>query len=347
MVSEIESTNIWAFSFVPIFIPQRLDKKMFHCCGFYRFPFKGRRWWPVCCGTAHFPRCDFSIVVRSDAKSVFFTTARSLMWHKYVIGELGFEITFGSQLVHCIVASALTFAIQCLRRLRAVFVCLVCSVRIMSHDQPSLCFVWVLSKRIAVYGGDAFLWYMVLIFFFFSVAVPRNDGYCGVGDSQLSREYELLKREYESALQKLNSTMSSIKTFWSPELKRERQLRKEESAKVAALQRQISHGNVRLCNFTLSCFSFSLRKRVCLGNMGSKAIFFLREITMAKDKCTGLTPNVKTNVFGEAETSMITFVWWLLKTFFRKAERRGFMSFCGQCFHWLPAESEPDQESWI
>uniref|UniRef100_F1KTM5 ELKS/Rab6-interacting/CAST family member 1 n=1 Tax=Ascaris suum TaxID=6253 RepID=F1KTM5_ASCSU len=77
-----------------------------------------------------------------------------------------------------------------------------------------------------------------------NVAVPRNDGYCGVGDSQLSREYELLKREYESALQKLNSTMSSIKTFWSPELKRERQLRKEESAKVAALQRQISHGNI-------------------------------------------------------------------------------------------------------
>uniref|UniRef100_A0A0M3JSU2 RING-type E3 ubiquitin transferase n=1 Tax=Anisakis simplex TaxID=6269 RepID=A0A0M3JSU2_ANISI len=59
-------------------------------------------------------------------------------------------------------------------------------------------------------------------------------------DTAALREYDLLKRDYENALQKLNSTMSSIKTFWSPELKRERQLRKEETAKVALLQRQLT-----------------------------------------------------------------------------------------------------------
>lgn len=45
-------------------------------------------------------------------------------------------------------------------------------------------------------------------------------------------------------MQKLNSTMNSIKSFWSPELKRERQLRKEESSKLASLQRQIAMRNV-------------------------------------------------------------------------------------------------------
>ncbi|MCP9266078.1 ELKS/Rab6-interacting/CAST family member 1 [Dirofilaria immitis] len=64
-----------------------------------------------------------------------------------------------------------------------------------------------------------------------------GDAY-GSPDTQFSRAYNLLKQDYEMAMQKLNATMSSIKTFWSPELKRERQLRKEETAKLAALQRQ-------------------------------------------------------------------------------------------------------------
>ncbi|OZC09890.1 hypothetical protein X798_02996 [Onchocerca flexuosa] len=61
-------------------------------------------------------------------------------------------------------------------------------------------------------------------------------------NTQSSRAYNLLKQDYEMAMQKLNSTMNSIKTFWSPELKRERQLRKEETAKLAALQRQNGSG---------------------------------------------------------------------------------------------------------
>ena len=33
--------------------------------------------------------------------------------------------------------------------------------------------------------------------------------------------------------------MNSIKTFWSPELKKERALRKEESSKIATLKEQL------------------------------------------------------------------------------------------------------------
>ena len=56
---------------------------------------------------------------------------------------------------------------------------------------------------------------------------------------QLQREYDMLRQEYETAIQKLNSTMNSIKTFWSPELKRERSIRKEEMSKLALLQEQL------------------------------------------------------------------------------------------------------------
>uniref|UniRef100_A0A1I7XDR5 ELKS/RAB6-interacting/CAST family member 2 n=1 Tax=Heterorhabditis bacteriophora TaxID=37862 RepID=A0A1I7XDR5_HETBA len=47
------------------------------------------------------------------------------------------------------------------------------------------------------------------------------------GGLSLSSEYEQLKADYQANLEKLNQTMNSIKTFWSPELKRERQLRRE------------------------------------------------------------------------------------------------------------------------
>uniref|UniRef100_A0A915Q264 Uncharacterized protein n=1 Tax=Setaria digitata TaxID=48799 RepID=A0A915Q264_9BILA len=70
-----------------------------------------------------------------------------------------------------------------------------------------------------------------------------NEDAYGQTDTHSARAYNLLKQDYEMAMQKLNSTMSSIKTFWSPELKRERQLRKEETAKLAALQRQIGPQN--------------------------------------------------------------------------------------------------------
>lgn len=73
----------------------------------------------------------------------------------------------------------------------------------------------------------------------------------------LQKEYDGLRREYEMAVQKLNSTMTSIKTFWSPELKKERALRKEETAKLALLTEQYRMGSQdsQVCLFLLSLFN--------------------------------------------------------------------------------------------
>jgi hypothetical protein len=48
-----------------------------------------------------------------------------------------------------------------------------------------------------------------------------------------------LRKELELTNQKLGSSMHSIKTFWSPELKKERALRKEESAKYSLINDQL------------------------------------------------------------------------------------------------------------
>ena len=48
-----------------------------------------------------------------------------------------------------------------------------------------------------------------------------------------------LRAELDGTSQKLQSSMSSIKTFWSPELKKERALRKEEIAKFVLVQEQL------------------------------------------------------------------------------------------------------------
>jgi hypothetical protein len=42
-------------------------------------------------------------------------------------------------------------------------------------------------------------------------------------------EYDQLKHEYHVLNDKMNYVMNSIRTFWSPELKKERQQRKEEA----------------------------------------------------------------------------------------------------------------------
>lgn len=56
------------------------------------------------------------------------------------------------------------------------------------------------------------------------------------------REYQLenasLKQELEAKETKLASSMNSIKTFWSPELKKERAARKEEATRMQVLKDQ-------------------------------------------------------------------------------------------------------------
>ena len=58
-------------------------------------------------------------------------------------------------------------------------------------------------------------------------------------NADLQRDLANLKKELELTNQKLGSSMHSIKTFWSPELKKERALRKEESAKYALMNDQL------------------------------------------------------------------------------------------------------------
>uniref|UniRef100_A0A8C9ZG28 ELKS/RAB6-interacting/CAST family member 1 n=1 Tax=Sander lucioperca TaxID=283035 RepID=A0A8C9ZG28_SANLU len=53
---------------------------------------------------------------------------------------------------------------------------------------------------------------------------------------EVLRENELLRRESKES--KLSSSMNSIKTFWSPELKKERALRKDEGTKIALWKEQ-------------------------------------------------------------------------------------------------------------
>ncbi|CAL8385793.1 unnamed protein product [Boreogadus saida] len=55
---------------------------------------------------------------------------------------------------------------------------------------------------------------------------------------EVLRENELLRRELEAKESKLSSSMNSIKTFWSPELKKERALRKDEATKMSVWREQ-------------------------------------------------------------------------------------------------------------
>ncbi|KAJ8688503.1 hypothetical protein QAD02_024298 [Eretmocerus hayati] len=71
---------------------------------------------------------------------------------------------------------------------------------------------------------------------------PGSAGYIGELQHQnndLQRELGNLKKELELTNQKLGSSMHSIKTFWSPELKKERALRKEESTKYSLINEQL------------------------------------------------------------------------------------------------------------
>ncbi|XP_069048195.1 ELKS/Rab6-interacting/CAST family member 1 isoform X9 [Lepisosteus oculatus] len=55
---------------------------------------------------------------------------------------------------------------------------------------------------------------------------------------EVLRENELLRKEVEVKESKLSSSMNSIKTFWSPELKKERALRKDEVSKITVWKEQ-------------------------------------------------------------------------------------------------------------
>lgn len=57
--------------------------------------------------------------------------------------------------------------------------------------------------------------------------------------NELNRECALLQRDLDTARDKLSSSMNSVRTFWSPELKRERCQRKDDLGRLALLVEQL------------------------------------------------------------------------------------------------------------
>lgn len=72
----------------------------------------------------------------------------------------------------------------------------------------------------------------------------------GVADSSAS-DYEMLRREHATMNQKLAYVMNSIRTFWSPELKKERQLRKEEALRINTLHNKLAQQAVGFCCYSV------------------------------------------------------------------------------------------------
>ena len=81
--------------------------------------------------------------------------------------------------------------------------------------------------------------------------------------TDLNKDCAKLQQELDSTKDKLSSTMNSIKTFWSPELKKERSLRKEESAKYSLLNEQYKATQAELkVNVQVFCFLLVCKSRV-------------------------------------------------------------------------------------
>ncbi|XP_043934520.1 ERC protein 2 [Protopterus annectens] len=77
----------------------------------------------------------------------------------------------------------------------------------------------------------------------------------------LQRENELLRKELDIKDSKLGTSMNSIKTFWSPELKKERVLRKEEAARMSVIKEQMrmSHDENQHLQMTIQALQDELR----------------------------------------------------------------------------------------
>uniref|UniRef100_A0ABM5FJY5 ERC protein 2 isoform X2 n=1 Tax=Pogona vitticeps TaxID=103695 RepID=A0ABM5FJY5_9SAUR len=86
---------------------------------------------------------------------------------------------------------------------------------------------------------------------------------------ELQRENELLRKELDIKDSKLGSSMNSIKTFWSPELKKERVLRKEEAARMSVLKEQmrVSHEENQHLQLTIQALQDELRTQRDLNHL--------------------------------------------------------------------------------
>ncbi|XP_041130919.1 ERC protein 2 isoform X4 [Polyodon spathula] len=85
----------------------------------------------------------------------------------------------------------------------------------------------------------------------------------------LHRENELLRKELDLKDGKLGSSMNSIKTFWSPELKKERVLRKDEAVRMSVLKEQmrVSHEENQHLHVTIQALQDELRTQRDLNHL--------------------------------------------------------------------------------
>ncbi|CAN8186139.1 unnamed protein product [Coccothraustes coccothraustes] len=85
----------------------------------------------------------------------------------------------------------------------------------------------------------------------------------------LQRENDLLRKELDIKDSKLGSSMNSIKTFWSPELKKERVLRKEEAARMSVLKEQmrVTHEENQHLQMTIQALQDELRTQRDLNHL--------------------------------------------------------------------------------
>ncbi|XP_066527249.1 ERC protein 2 [Hoplias malabaricus] len=78
---------------------------------------------------------------------------------------------------------------------------------------------------------------------------------------ETQRENDLLRRELDLKESKLGSSANSIKSFWSPELKKERVMRKEEAARTSVLKEQmrVTHEENQHLQMTIQALQDELR----------------------------------------------------------------------------------------
>lgn len=100
---------------------------------------------------------------------------------------------------------------------------------------------------------------------------------------RLKRDIEAKNRDIESKEAKLSSSVKSIKQFWSPELKKERAIRKEEEEKVKVVEEKCQTCQHQLkasilsanSSFKLYCANYYCFLMVCLALLIGKYVILL------------------------------------------------------------------------
>jgi len=89
--------------------------------------------------------------------------------------------------------------------------------------------------------------------------------------NEVNRECAMLHRDLDVARDKLSSSMNSVRTFWSPELKRERCQRKDDLSRLALLIEQLRLAEVEN---RVSCSEFSFECIEQIGDIYSTTCLF-------------------------------------------------------------------------